>query len=543
MVATAVEHEALPGGTTFGRYRIVRLLGAGGMGAVYEAVHEILDKRVALKVLHRTSTTAVERFVLEGRAAARVQHPNIVTVTDIGAESATPFLVMEYLEGESLAEASGRGPMSPEAVAEILLPVLDAIQAAHDARVIHRDLKPDNIFLVSTSHGVKPKVLDFGVSKLVDPDAASGLTGTGSILGTPSYMSPEQTRAAKSVDHRTDLYAIGVIVYELLTGARPFQGEGLFELMVAIVEGERLPLRTRRPDLGAEVERFVDKSIAIEADDRFQSAHEMARALLPLAAEHVRTTWSQGLSGGAAKTSPHTPTLQQPVTRSAVREKLPIPDPAGLPPAHRGTPVRWVLAGAGAVFAVALGLAAAAWMYMADEDGPSAEIVAAPMVAPVAETPPETEPVDVEPIAAPSPAPAPRATTQRITVTVSPAEAELLLDGESVGEGRLEQEMVLDGSEHVLVVSAEGHESQRIVFSSSPPPEEIVLAPSPTPEPVEAPTEPERTTRRTRRPRSYGQPTRGRPPSQFPSRPPATSTRARTRPAQTRGANGSPLIY
>src|SRR5947209_10727305 len=196
----------------FGKYRIVRLMGEGGMGAVYEAVHPVLKKRFAIKTL--LPTVAVQRdararFLREAEAASRINHPNVVAVLDVGTEGDTPYLVMEFLEGETLDALLARRTVLPVADAvDLMLPVISAVSTAHEHGVIHRDLKPQNIFLSRGPWGEAiPKVLDFGVSKLVDDGEAVALTGTQAMLGTVTYMSPEQARGARGVDARSDQYA------------------------------------------------------------------------------------------------------------------------------------------------------------------------------------------------------------------------------------------------------------------------------------------------------------------------------------------------
>src|SRR5688500_6866466 len=196
-LATKDDNDLLQPGTKFGRYSIVRRLGTGGMGAVYEGLHPTLKKRVAIKVLHRRyadSELAVARFMREGEAASRIQHPNVVDVFDVGLETGMPYLVMEYLEGESLGALIDRiGRLEPQQTADVMLPVCAAVAAAHEAGVIHRDLKPENIFLAKARLGAaEPKVLDFGISKVTGEIGQLALTGTAAFLGSPYYVSPEQ---------------------------------------------------------------------------------------------------------------------------------------------------------------------------------------------------------------------------------------------------------------------------------------------------------------------------------------------------------------
>ncbi|MFO0625529.1 MAG: serine/threonine-protein kinase [Polyangiales bacterium] len=224
--------SALRDGAQLGRYRVLRRIGSGGMATVYEAEHGDLEKRVALKTLHPALTLDPEaraRFLREGRAAARIRHPNVVEVFDVGQEGDTLYLVMEHLAGEDLGTLLGReGSLGVERLVDLLLPVIAAVMTAHEAGVVHRDLKPENIFLARARNGTTvPKVLDFGISKLSGVGAGPRLTGSAAMLGTPVYMSPEQARSGH-VDARSDQYALGVILYECATGVLPFQAPELY---------------------------------------------------------------------------------------------------------------------------------------------------------------------------------------------------------------------------------------------------------------------------------------------------------------------------
>ena len=207
---TLDESEFLAPGTTFDRYEIVRVLGQGAMGAVYEAKHVDLQKRVALKTLHPELAKSPEsraRFLREGQTASKLRHPNVVDISDVGINGRIPYLVMEYLEGNDLAALIERERvLSVDRTVTLLLPVLAAVSAAHHEGIVHRDLKPENIFLARSRHGhLQPKLLDFGISKVTATTASPALTGTGALLGTPYYMSPEQAMGGKNVDARSDL--------------------------------------------------------------------------------------------------------------------------------------------------------------------------------------------------------------------------------------------------------------------------------------------------------------------------------------------------
>lgn len=302
-MSDASEHSTLPAGSVFGRYTITRVIGTGGMGAVYEAQHNDLKKRVAIKTLHSAFADHGEiqaRFMREGESASRIRHPHVVDVTDFGVQNGVPFLVMEFLEGESLGDLLERdGPVSPERLADIMLPVCAGIAAAHDEGVIHRDLKPDNLFLAKSrkSNEITPKVVDFGISKVDDGQQPSSLTSTGSMLGTPFYMSPEQLRTAKNIDHRIDQYALGVIMYECVTGERPFMAETLYEMMHKIATGDFAPPRAINAAIPENFERIILRAMSRTPEERYPSVRALAAALLPFASPKAAARWEEEFRG------------------------------------------------------------------------------------------------------------------------------------------------------------------------------------------------------------------------------------------------------
>jgi Serine/threonine protein kinase len=277
-----------------GRYRILRLLGEGGMGAVYLASHVGLGRDVAIKFLHAefiSREDIVGRFRREAQAAAAIRHKNIIEVFDVGmSPQGEPFLVMEYLEGESLAGLLKRvGPLSLGAACAVMEPALQALQAAHRKGIVHRDLKPDNIFL-AYQEGEPPvvKIIDFGISKFTQGDPDKWRTRTGAVMGTPAYMSPEQARGSASLDHRTDLYSMGTILFEMLTGGLPFAGTNFAEYLSAmLIEEPRAP-QSVHAGFPSEAEPLVRKALAKDPDQRFQNATEMLDALTALPSYDAR---------------------------------------------------------------------------------------------------------------------------------------------------------------------------------------------------------------------------------------------------------------
>jgi serine/threonine protein kinase len=269
------------------RYRLDEELGRGGMGVVWAATHVVTRRRVAIKFLRGPAelrTDMRRRFLREARAASAVDHPNVVEVIDVfELEDETPVIVMELLIGETLRDRLAREQKMPLGqAASILLPVVSAVGSGHAVGIVHRDLKPENIFLVRGSAGVSVKVLDFGIAKLLTPDAntseTDSLTGTGSMLGTPCYMAPEQTLGEKGIDHRADIWAIGVILYECLAGVRPVQGSGIGQVVMKLATEGIRPLGDVVPDLPREATALVMHMLTREKAGRpqdLQQVHEV----------------------------------------------------------------------------------------------------------------------------------------------------------------------------------------------------------------------------------------------------------------------------
>lgn len=282
-----------PGDVIAGKYRIDKLVGRGGMGVVLAAQHLALGQTVAIKVLAVDGLDEVRkreagaRFLREGQSAARLTSDHVVRIYDVGTlDSAAPFMVMELLRGEDLATLLERqGPAPVEVAVEYVVQACDAVAEAHATGIVHRDLKPSNLFVSRRSDGrALVKVLDFGISKAIVPgsDAFEGnLTATRSVVGSPYYMSPEQVRDAKRVDARTDIWSLGMILYELMTGEPAFNADTLPGICAAIAADAPAPIRERRPDVSPEVEAIVLRCLEKDPAKRFQSITELVKALAP----------------------------------------------------------------------------------------------------------------------------------------------------------------------------------------------------------------------------------------------------------------------
>jgi len=323
-----------------GKYRIVRLIGEGGMGAVYEGENTRIHRRVAIKVLHAgvaENQEAVQRFEREAQAAGRIGNDHILEVIDMGSLSnGDHFMVMEFLDGEPLAERIRRvGRMRPEEVASLVVQALEGLRAAHDSGIVHRDLKPDNIFVLREKAGTKDfvKLIDFGISKFSSLTGGSEMkmTRTGTVMGTPYYMSPEQASGSREADHRSDLYAIGVILYEAVTGRVPFDAGTFNQLLFQIVLSDPAPPQQVVPDLDPGFANLIAKAMARDVEHRFQTAADMALAL---------NAWLK--SGATVSVAP--PAAMNPLVQRAQQVSQPLIDlPHGTQPLVKGatTPDVW----------------------------------------------------------------------------------------------------------------------------------------------------------------------------------------------------------
>jgi serine/threonine-protein kinase len=367
---------------TIGPYHVIRRLGAGGTATVLEAVDHRSGKRVALKLLRADlldQRVTIARFLREGRIASCVVHPHVVSVLEIGEASGFPYLAMELLEGEDLASRIRRSKLSIAETTAVLLPVISALSAAHRLGVVHRDLKPSNIFLARGADGLHPKILDFGVCKRESDAEIELLTQTQSTLGTLEYMAPEQVKSPRDAGPAADQWSVGVILYQALTGRRPFEGRTPLEVMRAIMSA---PITA--PGF-AGLDTAILRALAREPSDRFPSVEDLGVALLPFADASTRSAWDGELDGAA--------TLSRPALAIPIASTIPDAPPAELPRRARG---RSLIAVAVAILAVVMSL------FFFDRDPPAvAPTVPAPMIE--ARATPEITPREPPPVAPPEP--------------------------------------------------------------------------------------------------------------------------------------------
>jgi len=423
------------------KYRVERVLGQGGMGVVVAARHVELDELVALKFLLPEALSepeAVARFVKEARAAVRIKSEHVARVHDVGQlDSGAPYIVMEYLEGSDLGALLRKGGALPvEDVIDYVLQACEAIANAHSLGIVHRDLKPSNLMIVTRSDGSEcVKVLDFGISKVASiagRESSMSMTRTAAVLGSPLYMSPEQMMSARDVDGRTDIWALGTILYELLAGRPPFVADTLPALGVLIATSPATPLRALRPDVPPGVEAVAARCLEKGRDQRFANVAELAQALAPFAPERSfvsieRSSRILNVPGGAPVSR-----FERTPPRSSSATALPGPSQApsisSLPWRQTATASNFGHTAPGpasrrklitaAAVAIALAVASIAALLIFGRETPPPQAAAAPPAS-VAPAAPPPQPVAIP--AAP-PAPPPVALAPPPVVESAPAE-------------------------------------------------------------------------------------------------------------------------
>jgi len=486
---------ASPGDILGGRYELLSLLGVGGTGAVFEARHITIGRVVALKILLpeiAANPTVAQRFLQEAQTANAVRHRNIVEVIDFGSDEGRLWMVMEYLRGESLAATLKReAPMRPAAIIALLDPILAALHLAHGQGIIHRDVKPHNIFVVHEPDGERvPKLLDFGIAKrLVQTDVQ--LTGTGMILGTPAYMAPEQARGARDVTPAADQYALGAILYQALSGQIPHQADTYPAMLIAIVSGPPVDLGHVRPDLDPALTALVMRALHPDPAARFASVAALRQALRPFRGD------LDAQSHGASM--PPAGSLPPPAPTRPDGTGLPLgPRPQAVlnaPTGPRVQPREPPVAGASrmprvaALVAVtALVCAGVATALVLSKPGPSptATVDAATLRPTVLDASP--------PRATTAQAAATAAVPVTFRVDVHPPTAEIYLDETLLGRGHAEVLRPRDGARHSLRLSAPDHATvTEVLVADADARVSRMLAPLPRPaahDAAHAPTRP-----------------------------------------------------
>ncbi|HVY49664.1 MAG TPA: serine/threonine-protein kinase [Minicystis sp.] len=335
------------GSLVAGKYRLEERIGGGGMGDVFRATEVGVERTVAIKLLRaelaQSNEELVQRFFQEAQAAARIRHPNVVDVIDAGRGEHGPYLVMEYLEGESLGAALRRsGRLEAEAAIAALAPVLEALDAAHRAGIIHRDLKPENVFLALEGGRSVPvvRLLDFGIAKILDPVGPSPRTRTGVVFGTPDYLSPEQATGETPLDGRSDLFAVGVLFYELVTGSRPFRAATAVATAFRVVHADPPAIATSGASVDPRLEAVIMRLLEKSAAKRFATAADVVRELDAISPDPKRRAAALSLlvTGRRARadTGRSTPPPHLRAAESDVRAARAAPLPSSFPARLRG---------------------------------------------------------------------------------------------------------------------------------------------------------------------------------------------------------------
>jgi serine/threonine-protein kinase len=498
-----------PGSVVADKYVISRLIGRGGMGAVYVVEHRVTGKKLALKCLlpeHLEHPEFVERFLREAQAAGRIEHRNVVDVFDVGRDGELIYIVMELLDGKPLAELLRAGQLSLEETLQIMLRAMEGVAAAHAVGIVHRDLKPDNILVCVGQSGRldDPRVLDFGISKLED-DVSKPLTKSGVMLGTPYYMAFEQINSQRDLDQRVDVYAMGVILYEAMAGRVPYVAESVGALAIRMMSGPPVPLAQLRPELPQGLADVVMRSVARDRDQRFPTMNALIEALKPYVPESASLLFprGQGTPLGTVRASQPTgidatmPAMPSPVpppgNASSLSPQLSgsrMPTPTGearlrLHRADEGRTPSVVTSSRSWLWAVGLGvlglIIAGSVLLALHEDEPASAPVAAPppMPEPLKLEKP-IEPKPVEPVGTkPAEAPTTEAPTVEPPAPLEPEHAKGKRARKKGHKGR--EETAEPAVEEPYVPAGTGSEPAPV---AAPKPE--APAPEATPEPPKA---------------------------------------------------------
>ncbi|MBL0214416.1 MAG: serine/threonine protein kinase [Myxococcales bacterium] len=484
--ASGGQRQLASGSMLDDKYRIEHLLAVGGMGAVYVGTHIKLRKRVAIKVLNaQLSTPAfIERFHREAITASQIGHEGIAQVTDIGTSTeGEPFLVMEYLEGESLAtRLKAGGPLPIDVACELGCSILSPLEAAHRAGIVHRDLKPDNVFLARQSRGEVIKLLDFGISRSQGQEGEFRLTTTGLVLGTPYYMSPEQARGDTQIGPAADLYAFGVIMYELLTGTVPIQGDNYNQLMYRVMTGDYVRPREKRPEIPEGLQQLILQTMSLEPARRPASAAELEQQLLAFCSPTFRQHTIDRISAQGLPYKQSSPALNAATTGT---DRTVLATPAGSRPTTPMTKPRsrGLLVALGLVAVAGIGITVA---VIATGDKAKAAKAGAPIAAvddhpgtgtpPAAPPPgpPPSPPPPAVPVADPPPKdpppkdpPAPEMISLQFAIGPAAARPRIKLDGKLI-DG-VEASVPKDAAAHEVVITAPGFEphTAKVAFDIS----------------------------------------------------------------------------
>jgi serine/threonine-protein kinase len=388
-----------PGSVLLGKYRVERVIGVGGMGAVVAAQHLQLDERVAIKFLLPTMLEAgeiVQRFLREARAAIKIRSEHCVRVLDVGTlEGGAPYMVMEYLDGQDLSrllEQSGGLPV--EDSVDWVLQAAEALAEAHAMGIVHRDLKPANLFLTRRPDGTASvKVLDFGISKQTDSGTDASVTKTQAVLGSPRYMSPEQMRSTRDVDARADVWALGAVVHELIAGQPPFDAETMTALCAAILQDPPNPLRARRPDAPVQLETAILGALEKDRGRRYQNVAQFAAALAPFGTAAASTSAERiarvlGVPASRPGSVARPPAPDEPACAPAVTGPSPMAATTGGSATDRVRRATGPVVAAGLVAAVVAVAAVAGVVALKRHAGAAGEVVPVPAAAAVVVSPP-----------------------------------------------------------------------------------------------------------------------------------------------------------